>query len=500
MPPTKLRAKRVSQACDFCHRRGLKCKTDSNPTSTPTERTFCLTCVEYGQECTRERRPKKRGTKPRAVNSPARKGTPDAVTTSTQQPPLTAIAGRPASALANRRTMTLLLDVYLDSIHPNFPVFCERELWVGWRDGTFPQDNSDYMSLMCLCALSAQHVGDGALFNEDDNVNTVEWTNLRSDYIAEAMHLVPINFESSDLNLVRSYALLTLLGAQTGDNAMLHRFLGLCHGVCAQLNLHDESRWPRTIGECETEVRRRLWWSIYRLEVHTACVLGNIVRTPERRCGVGYPVGAHHPAFIPGRNGQYEDWFDGWNTTTDLYRVLEHAISDLRAKNRPRHQQSILGPQIVGSDSTTIMMRLAQIQEHLLPQFVTPASRSDDSGRNRCGFQTPNIICTIHLARLLSCIAGENDPLLACSLAGDLVKNIMAIPVEYMRATGSPLIQQLAGVGHILVGIAKKNGLQEIHFIKIKHVIQSIVGLVELLRSLKSYMLPVRSRLLQLKL
>ncbi|KAL2824388.1 hypothetical protein BDW59DRAFT_162495 [Aspergillus cavernicola] len=410
--------------------------------------------------------------------------------------PVTASIGVRATAtstLENRRMITLLLDVYLDSVHPNFPLFCERELWVGWRDGSFPQHDSDFMSLMCLCALSAQHVGDGALF--DDSIEAPERKLLREAYITEATRLVPVDFERSDLNLVRSYALLALLGAQTGNNAMLHKYLGLCHGVCAQLTLHDESRWPAAITACEQEVRRRLWWSIYRLEVHTACVLGNMVRSSETRCGVGYPVGVHHPAFIPGRNGLYEDWFDGWNTTTDLYRVLEHAISDLQAKHRPG--QSILG-RMGGSESAVIMTRLSQIQECLRPQFVTPASRSDDSGRNRCGFQAPNIICTIHLARLLSCMAGDDDPLLACRVAGDLITSIKEIPLEYIRATGSPLIQQVAGVGHILVGVARKHQLPPDDYVQIRQVICSIIGILELLAGQSNIATSTRDRLVGL--
>ncbi|KAL4960011.1 uncharacterized protein BDV14DRAFT_205124 [Aspergillus stella-maris] len=496
MPPTRFKAKRITQACDFCHRRGLKCRPDDNTTSSLNSANTCLTCVEYGQECTRERQPKKRGTKPRISKElcPSQHDDHSGDGPRIQQQRLASIAERQTSLLANRRMMTLLLDVYLDSVHPNFPLFCERELWVGWRDGTFPQDDSDFMSLMCLCALSAQHVGDGALFNDNDNADPDEFKDLREGYIAEALRLIRLDFENPDHNLVRSYTLLALLGAQTGKNPMLHKFLGLCHGVCAQLNLHDESRWPDTLSTCEIEVRRRLWWSIYRLEVHTACVLGNIIRTPESRCGVGYPGGAHHPAFIPGRNGKYEDWFDGWNTTTDLFRVLEYAVSDLRGKNRPPQFQSILGkgPSV---DASTTMARLAQIQERLLPQFVTPASRSDDSGQNRCGFQAPNIICTIHLARLLSCMAGDTDPLLACSVAGDLVTSIMAIPVEYIRATGSPLIQQLAGVGYILVGIARKHSLQEIHFVQIKHVLQSIIGLLAVFAGQSGIAGSIRERL-----
>ncbi|CEN61087.1 hypothetical protein ASPCAL07753 [Aspergillus calidoustus] len=405
---------------------------------------------------------------------------------------LATVGGR-EPALAHRRVITLLLDVYLDSIHPKFPLFCERELWVGWREGSFPQDDSDFMSLMCLCALSAQHVGDGALFN--DNVDAPERTNLREAYIAEATRLVPIDFDKSDLNLVRSFTFLALLGAQTGNNATLHKYLGLCHGISAHLSLQDESRWPAMLSPCEVEVRRRLWWSIYRLEVHTACVLGNIVRTSETRCAVGYPAGAHHPAFIPGRNGQFEDWFDGWNMTTDLYRVLEHAVSDLRAKHSPAH--SILG-RMGGSDPTALMTRLSEIQERLLPQFVTPASRSEDSGRNRCGFQAPSIICTIHLARLLSRMSSNGDPLLACQVATDLIASIMAIPLEYIRAAGSPLIQQLAGVGHILVGTAKKHQLLQEHYAQVKQVIHSITSLLDLLATPNTIASSTRDRLVNL--
>lgn len=64
---SRQKLQRVTQACDFCHQRCLKCvQPTSNPTvddcSSPGE---CLTCVKYGQQCTRNRKPKKRGTKPR---------------------------------------------------------------------------------------------------------------------------------------------------------------------------------------------------------------------------------------------------------------------------------------------------------------------------------------------------------------------------------------------------------------------------------------------------
>lgn len=298
---------------------------------------------------------------------------------------------------------------------------------------------------------------------------------LQGDYLAEALRLVPTDFETDDLDLVRSYGFLALLGMQTGANAMLHKYLGLYHGLCAQLDFHDEARWPADISECERESRRRVWWAMYRLEVHTSCVLGNPVRVSEVQCYVRYPCGTHHPNFIPGRNGEFEDWFTGWNTTTDLYRVLEHAISDLRVKRRPAN--SILG--VSAPDKfELIMQRLSKIQEDLLPQFGTISFRSDDSGKNRCGFQASHILCTVHLARLMSCISGRDNITLACYTAREMITSIENIPQEYFRAIGSPLIQQLVGVGHILISVADARDLSEDDSSDIREIVQSLVTLL----------------------
>ncbi|KAI4860708.1 hypothetical protein F4820DRAFT_97407 [Hypoxylon rubiginosum] len=478
MPLARVKSRRVTQACDFCHRRGVKCR-EAPPNSESTETSTCLTCIEYGQECTRKRQPKKRGTKPR--------GLPVGIVLNRLS--RVQIAGpfdvidpavsfkTSASSLDNRKIITTLLDVYLDTVHPSFPLFCEREIWIGWRDGSFPDNPKDYMSLMCMCALSAQHVVDGALFT--DEVDSVASSTLAHDYLQEAVRLVPVDFEDLSMDLVRSYGFLALLGAQNGNHAMVHKYLGLYHGISARLNLHDESRWSPDTTECDREVQRRLWWAMYRLEIHTACVLGNPIRCSESQCNVKYPCGLHHPAFIPGRDGQFEDWFAGWNSTTDLYRVLEHAILDFRSKRNSR--TSILGNH--GRPTTSrIAERLSMIQRDLLPQFGMACSRSSDSGRNRCGFQASNILCTIHLARMISSISGENSLHSACETANDMISNLNAIPLEYVRAIGSPLVQQLAGVGHILVGVATRHRPSLDDYGLIKSVLISIIHFLEQLK------------------
>ncbi|KAG9959409.1 hypothetical protein KCU61_g7450, partial [Aureobasidium melanogenum] len=301
-----------------------------------------------------------------------------------------------------------------------------------------------------MCALSAQHIGSGALFSND--VPATDSTPTAQEFFVEAKRLVPVDFHTPCLNQIRSYGMLVLLGSQSNDNAMAHKYLGLYHGLCAHWRLFDEAKWPKDIADCEVEVRRRLWWILYRLEVHTACVFGTMIRTPEAQCSVGYPAGTHHPPFIPGREGQFEDWFAGWNSTTDLFRALENVIIDLRLRRR-RHK-SVFGDDVPGQTSS-FMQVLARIQEDMLPQFKLVCSRSTDSGRNRCGFQASNILCTIHLGRMLSAL-GDGDFSMACRTAEDMMATISSIPLEYVRAIGSPLLQQLAGVGHMLATLASK--------------------------------------------
>lgn len=56
--------RRITQACDWCHKRGLKCRQppaeDISSGTRPKETPSCLPCIEFGQLCTRLRQPKKR--------------------------------------------------------------------------------------------------------------------------------------------------------------------------------------------------------------------------------------------------------------------------------------------------------------------------------------------------------------------------------------------------------------------------------------------------------
>ncbi len=55
--PRALKGRRISRACDFCHRRGIRCRpSQENPAQ-------CQNCADFGQGCTYNRTLKRRGGK-----------------------------------------------------------------------------------------------------------------------------------------------------------------------------------------------------------------------------------------------------------------------------------------------------------------------------------------------------------------------------------------------------------------------------------------------------
>jgi hypothetical protein len=71
MPKTvTTKRQRASQACDFCHARGLRCRrVASGEVDGVIESTGCLTCKDYDVTCTANRPMKKRGRKPQVMSS-----------------------------------------------------------------------------------------------------------------------------------------------------------------------------------------------------------------------------------------------------------------------------------------------------------------------------------------------------------------------------------------------------------------------------------------------
>jgi hypothetical protein len=133
------------------------------------------------------------------------------------------------------------------------------------------------MLLIAICAVSSQTAFLNAVF---DNALLEGLPLPDSDqYFLEAISEIPIRIEQNeDLDYLRAFGLLAVYSLQRGSHNDLHRYLGLYHALVAQHSFHDQSRWPQSLTISEIDDRCRLFWCVYRLEVHSACVLGHVVR------------------------------------------------------------------------------------------------------------------------------------------------------------------------------------------------------------------------------
>ena len=95
--------------------------------------------------------------------------------------------------------------------------------------------------------------------------------------------------QSQDLDDLRSLGLLAVYSFRCNNHDDLARYTALYHTTTTQHSFHDENRLPNDISLSEVDDRRRLFWCFYRLEVHSSCIPGHVVRMPESQASVFYP-------------------------------------------------------------------------------------------------------------------------------------------------------------------------------------------------------------------
>ncbi|TEA18470.1 hypothetical protein C8034_v009495 [Colletotrichum sidae] len=493
-----IKRRRITKACDFCHRRGRKCKPAPAPqggapggdvgvggglTTGSDGHASCLTCIEHGATCTWNRIAAKRGVKSKTSPSSAKQaqsGDEEADRGWTHSHTHSRTHTYDESRHGSRNLVYRLLCIFFDTVYPVFPFYDEETLFREWDGSSLSSKRAAFARLMAVCALSASHVRDGALFkaDDDDDVAGAVRAELQQTYLEDARRAIPDDNRAIRGDEVFEYlqvlGTLSLAAIQTKDEILYEQYLGRYHNLVAQDKFQFESNWGVALTAEEIYVRRQFFWSMYRLEVHSALISGHVVRCPELQCGVAYPVHVRGLAGVLDPTGMLDrnrpgpgpgsgpgpgllkpetffpgSWLTGWNYITDLYRVLEHVVVRMR-KGRVK---------AVHTDLANIDRLLPSIDDILvevlerkrkLPMYASQAfPASDNREENLCGFQVANIACTYQLLRMAA-FACEDQFEEACSAAIELIDEITNVPVEYLRAIGHPMLQELAGVGHLL--------------------------------------------------
>ena len=158
---------------------------------------------------------------------------------------------------------------------------------------------------------------------------------------------------------------------------------------------------------------------MYTLEVYSSIVWGGIIRCREAQSRVFYPSEVDDDRFsergfenlLPesseNRRGgvssttvtNNSSWLHGWNFTTELYRILEHAMDDFH-RRRPQN----IGP-FSPSDlfvreapsQSAVLAKVMSMHAELPDRFKETRTVVSDMIEDRFSFQAANIAATLQV-------------------------------------------------------------------------------------------------------
>jgi hypothetical protein len=173
-------------------------------------------------------------------------------------------------------------------------------------------------------------------------------------------------------------------------------------------------------------------------------------------------------------------WLCGWNFTTDLYRILEHAMDNFRTR-RARLQKNSFLSEIFGDKNfvsqSSVCDSVMNMYASLPQRFKHTPPITFDMKEDRFGFQAANIIATVQLLRMVLFAARGATVGERCQVAREVIDAFITIPVGYLNAISSPLLHHLAGIGSIL-GSVFEEPLSESEYLQVRSVLLTMAQLL----------------------
>jgi hypothetical protein len=254
-----------------------------------------------------------------------------------------------APHIASQALIVDLVEAYFEIVYPIFPLFHRPSFMRRISRGEYATDQALFALTMAVCALCSARVSDNALAEPSQTAQDLTGVPSKRFYQSSVDALPKTDTPDQNLNIMRAYALLALTAIQYGNSRDMQGYLGKYHAMVAMDGLHDETNWPSDIGFIELEERRRLFWSMYTLDIFSTVVYKSVIRCREQQSNVKYttelddvyfdnsayrvdpqsPVGTS-----PASNAAPNSWLHGWNITTDLWRLLEHVVIKLHSHSR----------------------------------------------------------------------------------------------------------------------------------------------------------------------
>jgi hypothetical protein len=167
-------------------------------------------------------------------------------------------------------------------------------------------------------------------------------------------------------------------------------------------------------------------------------------------------------------------WLHGWNFTTQLYRILEHAIDDYHRRRPtigPFSPSDLFGREM--PHQSAVLNKVMSMHNELPPRFKETKMIPQNGKRgleDKFSFQAANITATLQLVRMILFTSEDATVDQKCAIARDLLDGFSKVPVFYLRAISSPLLHHLAGIGSIL-GSVIEGPISESSFLQVRQVL-----------------------------
>ncbi|WVQ71063.1 hypothetical protein IAR50_000588 [Cryptococcus sp. DSM 104548] len=495
-PQQPLKRRRITRACDRCHRGGIRCAAGTNPS-------VCAPCADFGSDCTYNRPMKRRG--------------PPAKSREGQVPSSAPLARWSLPSpndswsyreIASHEQIEQLIDAYYAIAYPIYSIFHWPTFVANIRRRVYMTYPAFHALTMSVCALASARLRDGAPTSPNARSalasNPLEAPSAgrpqptSEQYYQAAIASFPRDLtKAMDFDYKRAKPLLATLAIQYGDIPSVHAHVGDYMTMCAIDGFHNESRWPSDLNEIEVQERRRLFWLAYQLDVYSATTWGGIIRHRESQSTVLYPTEVFSDEEItptgivtstnPNRPVSF---LRGWNFTVDLYRILEHAVSRLRTRNHTFDAGNQIAAMFldgrVGSNAELkpieLLVMVEKLYNDLPPELKGTSEMTGDVEKDRYGFQAANILVTMQTVKMVVAGMAEWSVEQRCAIAGELLEAFATVPRAYIQAISTPLLHHLAGVGHLLASIIH-SPLSPSGYMHVRTV---LLSLADLLGSLES--------------
>ncbi|KAK5074732.1 hypothetical protein LTR64_000937 [Lithohypha guttulata] len=502
--------RRITRACDYCHRRSIRCRFPGQE-----DNNRCQNCVDFDQPCLFERVVKRRGAKPRSQTLTSDRGSPESIK---QEYVYGDICRTPsivnpvpwqewkAPRIVSQATVMDLMKIYLEIVYPVFPIFHRATLIRRVAKAEYLTNKYSFAAVMSICAIVTARLADRAAYNPCWDVQ--ELTKVKSEVFYAAAVKECGNAGALDrthFDLLRTCACLALTAIQYSKFREFETHMGKYHCLVAMDGLHDEANWPKNIGIVETEERRRLFWTVYCLDIYSSVSRNGVIRSREQQSNVAYTTeldddyfddtgyrtdapssglssnnatSSHSHSLVAADAGS-SSWLCGWNFINDLYRVMEHVITNFRDKGRQKRSfvSDVFG-EASAVPASNVRDSIMNMYNNLPQCFKETQPMTLDQTRDRYGYQAASITATVQLLRMILFSSAGATIEDRCNVASEVVDAFMRIPVQYLQAMSSPLVHHLAAIGSILGSVCYEP-LSESSHLQVRIVLLALAQLLE---------------------